>query len=191
MTNMQRREQRERHHVLYRFFNVDGELLYIGITRNPSSRFKSHQHEKSWFSEVTSSTMEHFTSWQELMDAELSAIRRESPKYNIAGTWQPQPPPKSEIRLRQARAQAQSVFGRDANHFQSPDSIADDDPPPEFSHQHYPCLKCRRFFVYREVDAEGIPTTDTLRCFYCETEWSDDEWTNAVIELLNNRVTGP
>lgn len=185
MTHMRGAKKRETTHILYRFFNASGELLYIGVTQDPQARFKSHQYDKSWFSEVASSTMEHFSSRQELIAAELAAIRRESPKYNVAGTWQPKPPPKSELRLRKARAQVQSVFGGDANNFQSPDSIADDDPPPEFSHERYPCLKCRRFFVYCEVDADGIPTTDTLRCFYCETEWSDAEWTRAIIETLH------
>lgn len=185
MTHMRGAKKRETTHILYRFFNASGELLYIGVTQDPQARFKSHQYDKSWFSEVASSTMEHFSSRQELIAAELAAIRRESPKYNVAGTWQPKPPPKSELRLRKARAQVQSVFGGDANNFQSPDSIADDDPPPEFSHERYPCLKCRRFFVYREVDADGTPTTDTLRCFYCETEWSDAEWTRAIIETLH------
>lgn len=185
MANMRGSKKHAPAHILYRFFNADGELLYIGVTQDPTARFKSHQHDKSWFSEVATSTMEHFTSRQELMAAELVAIQRESPRHNIAGTWQPKPPPKSEMRLRKARAQVQSVFGGDANNFQSPDSIAGDDPPPEFSHERYPCLKCRRFFVYREVDADGIPTTDTLRCFYCETEWSDAEWTRAIINMLN------
>lgn len=154
MANMRGSKKQTPAHILYRFFNADGELLYIGVTQDPTARFKSHQHDKSWFSEVATSTMEHFTSRQELMAAELAAIQRESPRHNIAGTWQPKPPPKSEMRLRKARAQVQSVFGGDANNFQSPDSIAGDDPPPEFSHERYPCL--RRLSVTSRTEAHIV-----------------------------------
>ena len=35
-------------HVLYRFHNRAGELLYIGITVDPGARWRKHRDEKPW-----------------------------------------------------------------------------------------------------------------------------------------------
>jgi len=171
-------------HVLYRFFNTAGELLYVGITNNPWSRYRDHQRDKTWFNEVASSTMQHFPSREELARAETHAIQTEAPKYNIIGAAPRQSPiPPSEVRLRAIhRRIGRSAFGSDASRFQAPDAIADEDSPPQMARQDHPCLKCARFFVIREVDDTGIPLNDIVRCLYCETEWTDGEWVAAVVE---------
>lgn len=70
-------------HVLYRCFSDDA-LLYIGITSNPATRFRSHEVTKPWWAQVTSIRLEHFESRDELELAELAAIRAEQPRHNIA-----------------------------------------------------------------------------------------------------------
>lgn len=72
-------------HVLYRFFDAADSLLYVGITRDPGYRLRTHEGEKSWWHQVASVTIEHRESREDLRDAELAAIRLENPKYNIAG----------------------------------------------------------------------------------------------------------
>lgn len=71
-------------HVLYRFFDSDGKLLYIGITNNPQRRFQNHRATKPWFAEVAHSTMEYYSSRDDLAAAEAAAIMAELPKYNGA-----------------------------------------------------------------------------------------------------------
>lgn len=82
-------------HTLYRFFDADGELLYVGITCDPGSRFKQHRRGKSWWHEIARIELEQFSSRVELEQAEREAIPKENPKYNInlrrGGT--PAPPP--------------------------------------------------------------------------------------------------
>lgn len=72
-------------HVLYRFFSDSGDLLYVGITNNPGQRIKQHENGQSWWAQVVSAKMEHFSSREELAAAELQAIRTENPRYNVAG----------------------------------------------------------------------------------------------------------
>lgn len=73
----------DRLHILYRLFNADGDLLYIGITTNPGVRFAEHRLTKSWWGDVATTTLEHFPSRAELEQAEAQAIAREAPKRNM------------------------------------------------------------------------------------------------------------
>lgn len=70
-------------HVLYRMFNQDGELLYVGLTNNPKTRFSNHSLAKPWFGEVANITVQTFPTREALAAAEYEAIRDESPRYNI------------------------------------------------------------------------------------------------------------
>jgi predicted GIY-YIG superfamily endonuclease len=70
-------------HVLYRFYDVYGSLLYVGITRNLGSRWRSHNKDKPWWKDVVSASVEHFDSEDDAADAEYRAIRTERPVWNI------------------------------------------------------------------------------------------------------------
>lgn len=70
-------------HVLYRFYNADDELLYVGITNNPASRFRVHEGSKQWWDEVDRIELKRYGSREELDAAERLAIRHEKPRYNI------------------------------------------------------------------------------------------------------------
>lgn len=70
-------------HVLYRFYDIDSRLLYVGITKNPAARFQQHEQSKDWWDQVASITLEQHASRQALMDAERAAIIAEQPAYNV------------------------------------------------------------------------------------------------------------
>lgn len=70
-------------HALYRFFNADGGLLYIGISVNPSTRFRRHKGEQPWWLEVTQITIERYPARSEVLAAEKRAIEAEHPLYNV------------------------------------------------------------------------------------------------------------
>lgn len=80
--------------VLYRFYNAAGDLLYVGITNNPTNRFTDHMVSKSWWSEVAQTRLEFHANRAEVEAAELRAIQTESPRYNIRGVvavdWVPE-----------------------------------------------------------------------------------------------------
>lgn len=71
--------------VLYRFYGAKNELLYIGITGDFPSRLNQHSKDKPWWVEVQTITLEHFHSRRVVESAELDAIGRERPRYNVIG----------------------------------------------------------------------------------------------------------
>lgn len=70
-------------HVLYRFFNTAGVLLYVGITNSVWRRIASHEAVQPWWAEVASATMEHHPDRKSLTHAERAAIKSEHPLYNV------------------------------------------------------------------------------------------------------------
>lgn len=71
---------------LYRMFDKDDRLLYIGISMSALARLAQHAREQVWIMEVARVEIEtRACTRQEIMDAELKAIRMERPLYNKAG----------------------------------------------------------------------------------------------------------
>lgn len=70
-------------HVLYRFFDHAGQLLYVGITTNIVQRWSEHRGTKRWWTDVADARVEFFPDRQSLADAERLAIRTECPLHNI------------------------------------------------------------------------------------------------------------
>lgn len=68
---------------VYRLFNADGVLLYIGVSNAPRSRYRQHQKQQPWGDEIASRTVEWFDTRLEALRVELAAIRVEQPRYNV------------------------------------------------------------------------------------------------------------
>jgi hypothetical protein len=69
-------------HNLYRCFDEDGNLLYVGISWSAPLRFQQHSRHSFWWQEVTRITLERFPSRTAAEAAEQVAIRTEAPRYN-------------------------------------------------------------------------------------------------------------
>lgn len=70
---------------LYRHWDEDNNLLYVGISYSSVSRLRQHEKTARWFTLVRNVTIEQFPTRKEAELAELTAIRTEKPIYNIAG----------------------------------------------------------------------------------------------------------
>jgi predicted GIY-YIG superfamily endonuclease len=70
-------------HALYRFFDISGQLLYAGITMNPSRRWAKHRDEKPWWHDVANITIETHPGRKAVLTAERHAIQTERPLYNV------------------------------------------------------------------------------------------------------------
>ena len=68
--------------ALYRFFDADGRLLYVGVSGNTESRWRQHAESKPWWPDVAEKTTEWLDSRPDALDAERAAIRTEKPLYN-------------------------------------------------------------------------------------------------------------
>ena len=68
--------------VLYRQFDAQGVLLYIGISGAFADRLRAHRGHAPWFTEIKTITLEHYPTHGQAAIAELNAIRTEQPRYN-------------------------------------------------------------------------------------------------------------
>lgn len=68
--------------ALYRHFDKDGELLYVGIAKSLAARTEQHSGKSEWFDEVATTETQYFDSRKEALVAETTAIRAERPKHN-------------------------------------------------------------------------------------------------------------
>jgi len=69
---------------LYRFYDAEGRLLYIGRSVHAPGRLEGHKYTKEWWPTVARMDIEKVPA-ETASDAELTAIARECPLYNVAG----------------------------------------------------------------------------------------------------------
>ena len=86
--------------TLYRFFDIQNNLLYVGISSNWQSRLKQH-YKHSQFHEIAANiTLVHYDTRAEVEAAELVAIRTENPLYNKAFNSNWETPPMHVMKIR-------------------------------------------------------------------------------------------
>lgn len=100
----------ERPHVVYRAYDADGHLLYIGCTVNLRRRIHQHLWASPWWRRaVVRVTVEEHPTRAAALDAETRAIVTEHPAHNSVGNGEPGPgrvPPSPEFMARAASAVA-------------------------------------------------------------------------------------
>lgn len=67
---------------VYRFYNPEDLLLYVGMSENVICRILTHKSDKQWFSEIATIKISKFSSKAEMLEAERRAIASEHPLYN-------------------------------------------------------------------------------------------------------------
>jgi DNA-binding transcriptional regulator YhcF (GntR family) len=68
--------------ALYRLYDAERSLLYVGITGQPSPRFAQHSADKPWWPQVEHREVEWFDTRSLAAEAEVAAILNESPAHN-------------------------------------------------------------------------------------------------------------
>lgn len=69
---------------LYRHFDGENALLYVGISLSTFTRLSQHRDHSQWFKKVARVSIEHFPTREEAIAAEKKAIKTEAPMFNIA-----------------------------------------------------------------------------------------------------------
>ena len=69
-------------HQLYRHYDAEGVLLYVGISVNACGRLAQHKRGAAWFTKISVIRVEHFPSQAAARAAEVEAIRSENPIFN-------------------------------------------------------------------------------------------------------------
>ncbi|GGU13099.1 GIY-YIG nuclease family protein [Streptomyces violascens] len=92
--------------ALYRLYDSADRLLYVGVTKDPSTRFAAHRSDKPWWPQVARREETWHPTRNKACEAESAAIWNEAPLYNQAGT--PQDNAKRSVRQRANREQART-----------------------------------------------------------------------------------
>ncbi len=74
---------------MYRCFDAEGVLLYVGISLSTIKRLGQHRLNTQWFQSINRVDIEHFDSRRLAADAEIAAIQAERPRHNIKGNVYP------------------------------------------------------------------------------------------------------
>jgi hypothetical protein len=69
---------------LYRIYNGDQVLLYVGISGSAIKRLSEHRLNQPWANEIATVTLEHFYWRDDAERAEQIAILNEWPIYNVS-----------------------------------------------------------------------------------------------------------
>lgn len=68
--------------AVYRIYDAEGELLYVGMATRPENRIVRHR-AKPWGDQIDYWTEEWFDNREAAKAAERSAIHHEDPVYNL------------------------------------------------------------------------------------------------------------
>ena len=69
---------------VYYFFDVQGNLLYVGITNNLRRRWEQHEADKPWWHLVARKESVRYSTRQEAERVEAHQIRTHRPMFNRA-----------------------------------------------------------------------------------------------------------
>jgi predicted GIY-YIG superfamily endonuclease len=72
--------------TVYRLFDANDRLLYVGTSAEPQGRWEQHAREKLWWSAVTRAEVDWHPSRTDAMAAERAAIQNENPLHNDKAT---------------------------------------------------------------------------------------------------------
>ena len=75
--------------ALYRHFDADGRLLYVGISLNAIARLTQHRLTAHWFRSIARIEIEWHESRELAEAAEREAIKQERPAHNVVHAGMP------------------------------------------------------------------------------------------------------
>lgn len=78
--------------AIYRLYDEEDRLLYVGITASPTARWASHSLSKPWWRDVARFDLAWLPSLTAAQSAERTAIRSERPLHNVQLNAVPPPP---------------------------------------------------------------------------------------------------
>lgn len=83
--------------ILYRWWDADDNLLYVGKSTSVLARIGSHKRYSSFFDRAVKMTMERYPDEVSLGSAEIEAIRTERPPYNVVHNREVELPDDPEL----------------------------------------------------------------------------------------------
>lgn len=78
---------RTKPHYVYRCYDVDGRLVYVGCTIDPATRVETHRKQSWWGHQIHSVRFIVFPNKDYALTREREAIGEERPRWNKKGKW--------------------------------------------------------------------------------------------------------
>ena len=72
-----------RPHDVYSCFSSDGELLYVGMTSDLTTRLLNHKYATSWWGQVARVTHTTVQNRPAARDLERNLIQSQAPRFNV------------------------------------------------------------------------------------------------------------
>ena len=91
---------------LYRHFDADGGLLYVGVSLNALNRLGQHKDHSHWFDSICRVEIQKFDTRAKALAAETLAIGNERPKHNKHKRFVPE-----KLTVPQAEASRKELTG--------------------------------------------------------------------------------
>lgn len=76
--------------TLYRIFDANGRLIYVGQSQRMGFRMQTHERSSWWFELAARIEIEEFPTRDAAMAAEVIAIQEEQPAFNVKHTGRPE-----------------------------------------------------------------------------------------------------
>lgn len=100
--------------AVYRFFDVNSDLLYVGTTNSISVRWNDHSAAKAWYADVHHMTVVWYQDTPTAEAVERHAIATEIPRYNVMHNPNPRKPERRVRRRRGPLSTPEAVKARAA-----------------------------------------------------------------------------
>ncbi|MET8506787.1 GntR family transcriptional regulator [Streptomyces sp. NPDC004787] len=103
--------------ALYRYFDAERKLLYLGVTSDPARRDREHRRNAAdlWYPLVAGRGVDWYDTREEAEAAERRAIREEKPRFNDRHNVRTDPLVRAQDEERRRRRFRQGMGGR-TNH---------------------------------------------------------------------------
>lgn len=89
--------------AVYRFYDADDRLLYVGMTETPKARWTWHRKRSSWWPDARRREIAWYDSRAEAAAIETQAIRTEAPLHNVTYNGPPAAPTNGNTPTRPLR----------------------------------------------------------------------------------------
>lgn len=90
--------------ALYRHFDAEGALLYVGISLSAVQRLSQHKSGSKWFEQIRRVTIEWHDSREKALRAEATAISQENPRHNLQRPAKPKVEPNRPMAVRHLKS---------------------------------------------------------------------------------------
>lgn len=90
--------------VVYRVYDADDRLIYIGCSQNLEQRMSNHRNQSWWIYLAARVESQAYSDLAAARQAEAAAIQAEKPAFNLQHAKRPDPMPLAPIELAACRA---------------------------------------------------------------------------------------